>query len=371
MKIAGLVMVALLLLSLNVWAKKSDKVDFVALGALMLSDGHIERANDALNQVDVNDTEVDLPRFYMLKGLVQTKKTFYADANKNFYKSIALSTDTNASKPLYLYVAQNSYKLKEYQGAIEALDSVPELMVKNPKLFGLKAECYWRLDDKESALVVLGNANRIFPAYWDAYKQRFYYLVSLHLYQAALTDAQIYLENAASDEKIMLNFINALRQSGQTDKGILLAETANLRYIKSAKVTVLLAHLYIDKNMIHAAAELFNEASVEDGKFTKEAAEMYRRAEDYVMALLKNTQMLDIKEKYKQRVIVTRKAMQRSGLMDDENMRYALAYAYYMEGEPDASEALLQTLTKPDLFKKAIELRSKMEKCKNNIWECQ
>lgn len=110
---------------------------------------------------------------------------------------------------------------------------------------------------------------------------------------------------------------------------------------------------------------------------------MYRRAGDYVMALLKNTEMLDTKEKYKQRiaiflqygdferVIVTRKAMERSGLMEDENMRYALAYAYYMEGDFDETEAILETLTKPDLFRKATELRSKMEKCKNNIWECQ
>jgi hypothetical protein len=145
----------------------------------------------------------------------------------------------------------------------------------------------------------------------------------------------------------------------------------------------MLAHLYLDREMILTAAELFNEASIEDGKYTGESAEMYRRARDYVMALLKNTQMLETKEKYKQRVaifleygdyeriIATRPAMERSGLMQEEAMRYALAYAYYMEGEFEQTEALLQTLTKPDLFQKGVELRSKMEKCKTNIWECQ
>lgn len=375
-------LVMLGVLCVQVYAK-SDEVDYVELGALMLSDGHIERANDALNMVDLNNTEVDLPRFYMLKGLVLTKKSFYEEANENFYKSIELNVDTNASKPLYLYIAQNSFKLKDYKGCIVALDKVPELMAQNAKLFGLKAECYWRENNKDNALAVLRDANRRFPDYWDAYKQRFYYLVSLELYQAALDDAHIYLKNAKSNETIMVNFINALRHSGQTDKAIELAEEANLRYPASAKVTVMLAHLYIDKDMIRAAAELFSEASIEDGKFTGESAEMYRRVEDYVMALLKNTQMLDTKEKYKQRVaifleygdferiIVSRKAMERSKLIEDENMRYALAYAYYMEGEFDETEALLQTLTKPDLFKKAIELRSKMEKCKNNVWECQ
>lgn len=362
---------------------KSDEVDYVGLAALMLSDGHVERADEALNLVDLNASDVDLPRFYMLRGLVNTKKDFYAEANENFRRSIALNEDKNASRPLYLYIAQNDFKLSDYRGCIEALDTVPDLTAQNPKLFGLKAECYWRENDKDSALAVLREVNGRFPAYWDAYKQRFYYLVSLQLFQAALDDAKVYLKNAAPDETIMLNFINALRRSGQTDKAIVLAEEANVRYPASAKVTVMLAHLYLDKEMLRAASELFNEASIEDGKFTGESAEMYRRARDYVMALLKNTQMLDTKEKYKQRVaifleygdyeriIATRRAMERSALMEDESMRYALAYAYYMEGEFDRTEALLQTLTKPDLFQKAVELRKKMEKCKNNIWECQ
>lgn len=378
-----LIAIALIgVLSTQVFAK-SDEVDYVELGALMLSDGHVERANDALNMVDINDSELDLPRFYMLKGLVYTKKSFYEEANQNFEKSIDLNPDTNASKPLYLYIAQNSFKLKDYRGCIAALDKVPDLMANNPKLFGLKAECYWQEKEYDKALAVLRDVNRLFPEYWDAYKQRFYYLVSLELYQAALSDAQVYLKNAKPNETILVNFINALREAGQTDKAIELAEEANLRYPDSAKVTIMLAHLYIDKEMIRTAAELFNEASIEDGKYTSESAEMYRRAQDYVMALLKNTQMLDTKEKYKQRVaiflefgdyeriIAARSAMERSGLLEDENMRYALAYAYYMEGEFDQTEALLETITQPELFKKAIELRGKMEKCKSNVWECQ
>jgi len=373
----------LLFLSLNVWASRNDEIDYVSLAALMLSDGHTDRASDALNQVDTNSSAVDLPRFYMLKGLVQTKQALYAQANVCFTKSIAHNEDKNASKPLYLYIAQNSFNLKEYRGTIGALDHVPDLMSKNPKLFGLKAECYWRLDDKNSAFAVLHETNDRFPEYWDAYKQRFYYLVSLNLYQAALEDAHIYLKNARASETIMLNFINVLHRSNQQDKAIILAETANMKYPSSAKATVMLAHLYLDKQMVHAAAELFNEASIEDSRYTNESAEMYRRARDYVMALLKNTQMLDTKEKYKQRVaifleygdferiIATRQAMQRGDLMDDETMRYALAYAYYMEGEFDETEALLLTLTKPDLFQKASELRRKMQKCQNNIWECQ
>lgn len=383
MKFLPILLSALLLLSAGAQAKKSDDVDFVSLAALMLRDGHIARAADALNQVDLNASGTDLPRFYMLKGLVLTKQSIYGEANENFERSIALNEDKESARPLYLYIAQNSFKLKAYAACIAALEKVPELMAKNPQLFGLKAECLWRQERRDDALALLRELNGKFPDYWDAYKQRFYYLVSLQLYQPALEDARIYMRNAEPNEAITLSFINALRRSGQTDEAIRLAEAANLRYAPGAKVTVLLAHLYLDKGMVQAAADLFDTASVRDGAYTKEAAEMLRRAREFTRALYKNAQLLDTKEKYKQRVaiflehgaferiVAARAAMERSGLLEDESMRYALAYAYYMNGDYEACETLLKSLTRPDLFKKATELRKNMEKCKNNLWECQ
>jgi len=92
--------------------------------------------------------------------------------------------------------------------------------------------------------------------------------------------------------------------------------------------------------------------------------------------------MLDTKEKLKQRVaiyiefgsyeriIVSKRALERSELIDDESIRYALAYSYYMTRSFDASEVQLQQLTRPDLFKKATELRKNMQKCKESLWEC-
>ncbi len=376
-------LISLLIFSSLSQAKESDDVDFVALAALMLRDGHTARANDALNQVDIDSTDTDLARFHMLKGMVQTKQSHYLEANMDFTKSIALNEDKESARPLYLYIAQNSFKLEDHEGCITALEKVPELVEERPQLFALKAECYWRTKRKDEALALLRDVNAKFPEYYDAYKQRFYYLVSLKLYQAALDDANIYLKKAEPNETITLTFINALRQSGQTDKAIALAEIANLRYVSSAKITVLLAHLYMDKEMVQSAAELFNQASIEDGKYTKETAEMYRRAHDYVMALLKNTEMTETREKYKQRialflehgdferVIATKSAMQRSGLMDDESMRYALAYSHFMTGDFEETEILLKSLTRPDLFKKATELRKQMDRCENNIWECQ
>lgn len=372
-----------LILSLNLVAadkkKSSDEIDHVALAALLLKDGYVARANDELGQVNLEDENVDKIMYFTLKGLVATKQANYEAANGFFRDAIAAG---QTDKSIYLYIAQNSFKLQDYKGTLDAIDEAGEIINDKPTIFALRAECYWRLKEPNEALATLRDANTRFPENYDFYKQRFNYLVSMQLYQSALNDANVYLANAKPNEKTSLSFVSALRKSGATDKAIALAEQVNLRFVDSAEATVLLAHLYLDKDMIQSAAELFDEASIEDGKYTKEAAEMMRRAHDLVMALYKNSEMLDQKEKLKQRIaiyiehgnyeriVVSQRALERSGLIEDENIRYALAYAYYMTADYEACEAQLKLLTRPDLFKKATELRKNMEKCKNNHWEC-
>jgi len=359
--------------------KNSDEIDHVALAALMLKDGHLLRANEELNQVDLEDESIDKILYFTLKGIVATQQKKYAQANKFFKDAIALGQEDMS---IYLYIAQNSFKLKAYQNTLNAIDKAGDIVNDKPSIFALKAECYWRLKNVNAAFEVLHNVTNRFVDNYNFYKQRFNYLITLELYQSALDDANIYLKHAKPNEKTSISFVVALRKSGATDKAILLAEQVNIRFIKSAQATVLLAHLYLDKEMLQAAANLFNEASIEDSRYTKEAAEMMRRAHKLIQALYKNAQILDQKEKLKQRIaiyieyggyeriVVSERALKRSGLIEDENIRYALAYAFYMTAEYDKSEAQLKQLTRPDLFKMATELRKNMEKCRNNHWEC-
>ena len=376
-------MIILILITLNISAAEketSDEVDHLSLAGLLLRDGFVNRANDELQQVDTQDENLDKGLYYTIKGLILTKLSSYEEANSAFRSALEIE---GTDKSLYLYIAQNSFKLAKYEESLEAIKSAGAIADEKVSVISLKAECNWRLKSYNEALSVLSQGMQRFSKEWSFYKQRFTYLVSLKLYQSALEDAQVYLENANPNEKTVLSFIAALRKSGDTKKAIELAEEANLRFIKSAEITVLLAHLYIDQEMIQAAADLFDEASIEDEKYTKEAAEMMRRAHEFIVALYKNSQMLDAKEKLKQRIaifiefgsyeriVASRKALERSELIEDENIRYALAYSYYMTLDHEKCEIELKQLTRPDLFNKATELRKNMQKCKDNHWECE
>ena len=62
--------------------------------------------------------------------------------------------------------------------------------------------------------------------------------------------------------------------------------------------------------------------------------------------------------------------LRRTGLIDDEDIRYALAYAVFKAGDFDQAEAHLQVLTRPDLFRKAAELRRAIQDCSEDQWKC-
>ena len=360
--------------------KKTDEIDHIALAALLLRDGHIQKADDSLRNVDREDKSIDLVRFYTLKALVASKQGLYEESNQFFLESLKVGQE---DKNIFLYMTQNSFKLEKYKEALGYLNAAGELAFSKPSLISLRAEIHWRLKQIEQSFTVLADGMQKFNNEYSLLKQRFFYSMSLGLYQNALSDAHIYMNHAELDEKSALVFITAFKNAEQLDDAIALAEELLLKFNKSAKLTALLAYLYVDKGMLQSAADLFSKASIKDVVYTKEAAELYRRAKNFVLSLYKNSQLLDTKEKLKQRiaiyleygayekVVVSHNALKRSGLLEDENIRYALAYSYYMVGDFDKCEKELKKLTKSELFTKATELRKNIQKCKTDGWECE
>jgi thioredoxin-like negative regulator of GroEL len=109
---------------------------------------------------------------------------------------------------------------------------------------------------------------------------------------------------------------------------------------------------------------------------------LYRRAGRPYRALMLNGQITDQQVKFRQRLALLLElqrfeqaaAMEgdllRTGLMDEEDIRYALAYAIFKSGDFDKAESHLQTLTRPDLFRKAAELRRAIQDCSEDQWKC-
>ncbi len=363
----------------------NDDVDHLSLAALLVNDGFYQRADNALKEVDTTQKNFNFSYYYTLRGVVANKLNDYRAAISYFEQALEYP---QTERSVYLYIAQAAFKLGDYTRTLKALDDAKELANERAALVAFRAEAYWKQGSYDRAIGTLDRGSERFHNDPMFAKQKFFYLVQLGLFQEASSVAQSYMQSLQKslksvDAQTYLAFATALQRAGERDEAIKMLEEGRLKFPADAKLSVLLAHLYIDKNQILSAASLFEHAGYFDTTYTKEASEMYRRAKAFVHALYLNSQVLDQKEKLKQRLAIfiefgeydraaaMHKDLERIGLLSEsEDIRYALAYTYYMNGNFSASETLLSTLTKPDLFSKGVSLRNGMEQCRSTPWEC-
>ncbi len=362
--------------------KQEDEsdVDYLALAARLIADEKYDRAAQMLGQVDpAQDDEFDLPKYHTLRGMVFLKRGQHEKAIQSFEASLKAGQKDPA---IHLYLAQSHFNLKQYQKTIIHLKKAGPAAQQSPAGFGMLAQAYWELKRYDEAFTALDRGVRKFPDDSDLLRTKIFYLVDLELYQEVVRLSGKYLERPNIGEEEYLAIAEALRRGNQLKKALLILGQARLKYPLSAKVPVQMAHVYNDQQRPLLAAMMFEAASRIDQKFLLEAAEMYKEAGRSELALALNAQIVDQKEKLKQRLsllleaerfsMITgmSEALSRLGLLSDQNVRYALAYAYYKLQDLEKAEYHLRRIKDPELFRAAAGLRKAMANCKDAGWEC-
>ena len=362
-------------------AKKEEaKIDHMALATLMIQDGNFQRARASLDEVDTSVEEFDFKYYFTLRGMVSMKLQEYKTAIEELSKAIDYG---QTDKSVFLYLIEANYKLKDYTGTINAINQAGEFGKDNPQLFAIKSESYWKLENPNGALNALAEGYKLFPENHGFLKQKFFYLVNLHLYQSAIETASYFLDKSTPTADTILAMASALKNSGDFDRAIQLLEDGQLRYPSNSKITALLSHLYMKLDQGFTSGNIMQRASVFEHKYKADSSEIYRRSGAFTQALYLNSQILDRKEKLKQRLsiylqfsdferaVAMEDSLTRSGLLgENEDIRYALAYALYMSGDFIRCERHLKKLQRGDLFAKAIELRKNIQKCQEDKWSC-
>ncbi len=380
--------ITILLLALTfagfVWA--DEDVDFIELASVLVQDGHYDRAEESLQTVDLQNEDTDLGKYHSIYGLIHLNRGENAAAKESFQSAIdsGYVDETTGKTPevIYIYLAQINFALEEYREAIRSLDLAGETAKRLSSTFTMRAHAHWLLGEQDQAWTVLTNASERFPENTNFDRRKVFYLVELKLYQAASKLGQSYLARAEGKVEDYLAIGNALRQSGSYTEALKFLEVAHLRYPSNKKVSQVLAHTHLGAGNTLAAAEIFYQASLVYPDLTSEAAELFRRAGKPYRALQLNSQIEDQEKKVKQRLALLLElqrfeeisamepAMRRTGAIENEDLRYALAYAYFQTGDFDQAEKHLTKLTRPDLFRKATELRQAMEDCAEEQWRC-
>lgn len=360
-------------------AAEDEDIDYVQLAARLIKDGHTDRAEATLNEVDLKKEGVDLPRFYTLEGLVRLEQKHYEPARESFRKAIASGQE---EKVVFLYLARAHFGLKDYKGVIGALHKAGKAGAGVPGTFLMKSQAHWELEQHAEAFAALDAGHEAFPKVPEFTRIKIFYLIDLGLFQEASRVGEEYLARAEATADDYAAVGEGLRQSKQYGPARDILEAARLRFPDNEKILVMLAHTYLDDDHPLIGAMLFEEAARLNPKYSLEAAELYIRAGRYERALSLNQRVIDQKAKIKQRLsvlirmerfgMVTGMAprLSRLGLLDDENIRYALAYAYFKTQQFDQAEDQLKRITDARLFQNAMQLRKAMASCREAGWEC-
>jgi tetratricopeptide (TPR) repeat protein len=354
-------------------------VDRLSLASLLIRDNHYARAASVLEKVDTSREDLDKARFYTLRGLVRLNLDENEAAREDFRAAIQAGQE---NRIIHVYLAQAHYRLKDYHQAIDAIEDAGEAGARIPSLFVLKAQSHWALEQRGAAWAALDAGADRHPGDHRFLRRKVFYLIELGLYQAAADRGREYLRVSEATEDDYLAIGSALRRSGQLDEALPFLEAARLQYPDSKRVTVELANAYLDSGQVVTGANLFEQAAIDDPALLSEAAELHRRARQLFQALNLNTRIADQRKKLKQRLAILIElqryelvagmsgALHRVGLLDDQNVRYALAYAYFKSGDFDVAEQHLTQLTDSELFRRATALRKAMEKCQDARWKC-
>ncbi len=360
--------------------KEKDEVNYLDLAALMLRDGKLDRAQSILERADPTEEGLDQLRYYTLSGILYLRLSKADLAAEKLQKAVE---KRGAETIVYVYLAQARFQLKQYQDVLKALEQAGPALDHVASTYHMRAQCYWFLKDYAMAMGTLDVADRIFPADTSFLKRKVFFLIELGLYQKAADLGHVYLERSEGRREDYAALGNAMRAAGETNEAIKLLEQGNLKYPNDIDIKKILAHSYLDRGQLNTAAELVYEASLLDPSLTGEAAELYRRAGRPHRAIMLNSRITDQKVKFRQRlalllelrrfeqVVSMTDDLKRVGLIDDQDIRYALAYADFKLADFDQAETNLQKLTRPDLFRKAAEMRHTIQNCAKAPWQCQ
>lgn len=375
--------------SLSVEAKKKDdkplkgddfeQTDNVAIARMLFSDGFYDRAAATLDEVDPEDEAVEASEFWLLRGLVAMRRGRAAEAAEYFGEAIEAG---NTEPKVWLLRAQTQVQSQDFDAAAQTFEEAPDMVYTFPEAFVLRAQVLYKLERIHDSFEVLDAGFRVYPENEDLERQRLLVLIELGLFQRAREAARSFFERRDTKPQDWIALAQAMSESGQSERAALLLEEANFRFPGNADVRAQLAATYLDQERPVTAAEVLRPLAWVDPEKSIFAAELYKRGGQYERAIRMNQRAENQKEKFRQRLAILLDQekfelaanlyprLARLGLLNEQPIVYALAFAFFQTREFDKAEQLLSQLTDPELFRQGIAIRQAIEGCRQDPTKC-
>ena len=374
-------------------ARKGDKrkgpptaqedLDRLVVAAVLLGDGHADRALRILEEVDLEamreTRDWDDARYHHLLG----RARFTLGATEGAIEAFQTAVEAGSENPdTFLYLAQAQQSLGEHEAALASLDGAGEAAWSLPGGFMIAARSLTALERYDEAWDTLQAGRAAFAREVAFDRELLYLLIKLELYQEARVVGDRYLDRRPEEPSAWIAVGESLRQSGNLEEAAAILEAARVRFPDEVDAYTRLARTYQDLGVPGACGSVLQLAAELDPELAGPAAECFRDAGRLEQALYMNSLVPDpvVKARIRLGLLVRAEAwgqavallprLERLGLLEEDPVAYASAYVLFQVGQYDRAEEMLKRIRDARLFKDATTLRKAMADCQANPGSC-
>jgi tetratricopeptide (TPR) repeat protein len=357
---------------------EEKQIDSLALASKLVKTGEYEKAKKALEQLSQKQIEQDIARYQTVKGLIDLYQKRFQLAETAFLK--ALSANKN-DRYLHIYLAQSYFGQNRFLDTLKTLSEVKELSDSIASMYSIKAKSLWQLKRYDEAIVEANRGLKKFPEDFRLHRLKLSWLAERQLFAQIHDYGKTLVDDSKLETNDLLSIAGILRSHDQLNLAISFLEILRLKR-PSDSVSSQLALSYAKKEDFTTAAILFEQMAMLDATYYYEAAELYARAGNHQYALNLNSRVINQKKKFKQKLTILlsqqdfelashcEEDLVRLGLTNQEEISYALAYAFFRNRNFDKAEHYLNRITGSSLFKKSVALRKEILTCKRTDGNC-
>ncbi len=342
-----------------------DEVEGLDLVEALIRDGKLDIARKELKAMKPSD------RFWMVSGHLEMAAEKWSAAASHYEKSVL-------QPARQLHLARAVKALVDFKRCSQLFSESAELWLNKEADIIAKSECEYKSQRFELAWQTLkqGRAKKdSFPLLREQVALK----LELNLVREALTTALA--ESSVRSINELLSLAELFNDKKFSMEALTLVEMARQRSPLDLDANLSAAQIFFQRGDLHSTVEAFERAAKTDPKFNYHAAEMHRQLGHQERATFYSQFIPEDKKRLKTRMAIyvekgrypliasMESVIARSELKDDDEMKYAMAYALLRQGDLSKSLKHLSRIVKPELQEKAALLKKAALDCQKGT--CQ
>jgi outer membrane PBP1 activator LpoA protein len=364
-----------LLICLFTSVLSASEIDYLSLASVLLRDGNYVRAKSALTKAKKSWDDIEREHYYLLDGLLKLRTNKVDEAIAQLSKI----SDSEYITKRDTYMAQAFLEKKELKKSLSWIKKV-NISSKTPvSISHLRAKIYFENGMIDETFKDLNEGAK--KAKNKSRKLMVHYMLKLEL----KNEAYALIREICSDynqESVYLQMARLMVSKDMNEQAVLLLEEAAIKYPTSVDVLKLLAASYDLKKKTYVAGDLYTKLAYIDNSYAHLAAEYLKQKGRGNAAMVINMTVDNPKKKLSQRLAYyieqerfdlassLETPLRQFKVYKDDDIKYAMAYTYLMQGDYQHSLRLLKNIKKSGLLTKSVKLMELVNDCKTNRWEC-